>query len=237
MTTPPTPPPGWYPDPSGAPGQRYWDGNNWSAAAAPVGPSNAPLGAGAVGSAPAPKPGMSKGMKIGLGVGGAVIALAAIGSIGDSGSKKSDSSSSPARASSSSIAQAPAAPKTKTAAAPGSSVRDGKFEFTVLGIERAATKEGMFKPEQAKGEFITVTLRVTNVGDDARSFFASNQHLIINGNKYDATSSLSDKAWMEDINPGLSIEAPVTFDVPPGAVPQAIECHDSAFSGGALLGL
>lgn len=26
-----TPPPGWYPDPSGAPAQRYWDGTTWSA--------------------------------------------------------------------------------------------------------------------------------------------------------------------------------------------------------------
>ncbi|MGO8852570.1 MAG: DUF2510 domain-containing protein [Mycobacterium sp.] len=23
-------PPGWYPDPSGPPGQRYWDGSNWT---------------------------------------------------------------------------------------------------------------------------------------------------------------------------------------------------------------
>jgi hypothetical protein len=42
---------------------------------------------------------------------------------------------------------------------------------------------------------------------------------------------------MEDINPGLGIEASVTFDIPPGAVPEAIECHDSMFSGGALLAL
>jgi len=27
---PPTPPPGWYPDPSGGPGQRYWDGSKWT---------------------------------------------------------------------------------------------------------------------------------------------------------------------------------------------------------------
>ena len=27
--TQPTPP-GWYPDPSGAPGTRYWDGNQWT---------------------------------------------------------------------------------------------------------------------------------------------------------------------------------------------------------------
>ena len=29
--TPPTgPPPGWYPDPSGAQTQRYWDGRQWT---------------------------------------------------------------------------------------------------------------------------------------------------------------------------------------------------------------
>jgi hypothetical protein len=27
--SPTTPPPGWYPDPSGAGGQRYWDGTRW----------------------------------------------------------------------------------------------------------------------------------------------------------------------------------------------------------------
>ncbi|MGB9227345.1 DUF2510 domain-containing protein [Mycobacterium sp.] len=27
--SPTSPPPGWYPDPSGARGQRYWDGTRW----------------------------------------------------------------------------------------------------------------------------------------------------------------------------------------------------------------
>jgi hypothetical protein len=30
MTTAPTPPAGWCPDPSGAPGQRYYDGKQWT---------------------------------------------------------------------------------------------------------------------------------------------------------------------------------------------------------------
>jgi hypothetical protein len=30
--SPPPSPPGWYPDPSGAPGQKYWDGRYWHAA-------------------------------------------------------------------------------------------------------------------------------------------------------------------------------------------------------------
>jgi TM2 domain-containing membrane protein YozV len=30
---------GWYPDPSGGPGQRYWDGQQWQAPAVPQPPS------------------------------------------------------------------------------------------------------------------------------------------------------------------------------------------------------
>jgi hypothetical protein len=241
MTTPPAPLPGWYPDPAGGPGQRYWDGREWAAVAPPLagtpvppGPPLPPVGAAKLPPLP-DKPGMSTGKKVGLGLAGTLLALAAIGSIGDSDKEKS-SSSSASRASASPNASK-SAPKTDVIAAPGSTVRDGKFEFKVLGVERTSSKEGAFKPEEAKGEFFVVMLQVTNVGDDARSFSASSQHLIINGNKYDASSSLSDKNWMEDVNPGLSITAPVAFDIPPGAVPDAIECHDSMFSGGALLGL
>jgi hypothetical protein len=32
MNTPITPQPGWYPDPSGVAGQRYWDGQKWTTA-------------------------------------------------------------------------------------------------------------------------------------------------------------------------------------------------------------
>lgn len=45
MTTP-QPAPGWYPDPSGRPGQRYWDGQQWHDAPAAAGV--APYGGGPV---------------------------------------------------------------------------------------------------------------------------------------------------------------------------------------------
>ena len=245
MTKPPAPLPGWYPDPAGGPGLRFWDGQEWTAVAPAPAPHPFPAAGRPTPPPPQPgKPGMSNGVKIGLGVGGVVIAAAALGSIGDSDTKKtSSSSSSRASASSTFKADAPPAPKTSSApktreiAAPGSAVRDGKFEFEVLGVGRSPSKKGIFEPELAKGEFFIVTLRVTNIGDKARSYSASAQHLIINGNKYDASSSISDETWREDINPGLSIDAQVMFDIPPGAVPEAIEVHDSTFSGGALLGL
>ncbi|KQS68538.1 phospholipid scramblase-related protein [Modestobacter sp. Leaf380] len=45
MSSPP-PPPGWYPDPAGTPGTRWWDGNGWTEhvqqAAAPPPPAGQP---------------------------------------------------------------------------------------------------------------------------------------------------------------------------------------------------
>lgn len=254
MTTPPgNPPPGWYPNPAGGGGYRYWDGINWTEEAppsAPAGVPSAPFQRPAV-SAPPVKAGVSKGAKIGLGVGGAVVALVAIAAIGssDESGDKSKVASSP----SSRVASAPAPTRTpqaappapvapppkatKEVAPPGSAVRDGKFEFEVLGVGRSATKDGLFSPETAKGEYFSVTLRVTNIGDKAQTFFASNQYLMIGDKKYDASSSLSDDSWREELNPGLSIDATVVFDIPPTEMPTAIQVHDSLFSGGALLGL
>lgn len=249
MTTPPgNPAPGWYPDPAGGGGHRYWDGLNWTEAAPP---SSAPAGFPAAGSvqpraAVSPeKAGMSNGKKVALLVGGTVVAIGVIGSIGGGGEKDKEK---PAASSSSGLGggstysptitqAAPTTPKTREAAAAGSSVRDGKFEFQVLGVTRGATSmDDAFGPEIAKGEFYTVKVRVTNVGDDARSFSATNQKLIINGNEYEATSFM-DNSWLEKINPGLGIDGQVTFDIPKGAQPQTIEFHDSMFSGGALVAL
>lgn len=175
-------------------------------------------------------------MKIGLGVGAAFLALVAIGSLGDSEkSTKTKSNSTIPTASLSERATSTAKPDAPAPA--GSSVRDGKFEFQVLGVERGVTQiDDAFSPEIAKGEFFIVKLRVTNVGDEARSFSSTSQKLLINGNEYKATSIMNN-GWMEDINPGLGIETQAVFDIPPGAQPTAIECHDSMFSGGASLAL
>jgi len=224
---------GWYPDPSDPSRQRYFDGTAWTE-------NYAPFGAPTPGMGQAAKPGMSRGMKIGLGVLGVLLAFVALGAFGSSekSTETKSSSTTPTSSFLDKSTSTPVKPASDVAAPAGSSVRDGKFEFQVLGVERGSTsKEDVFNTERAKGEFFTVKLRVTNIGDDARSFSASSQHLIINGNKYDATSFLGDNSWMEDINPGLGIDTQVTFDIPPGAVPEAIECHDSMFSGGALLAL
>lgn len=122
----------------------------------------------------------------------------------------------------------------------GSPVRDGKFEFTVHGLSRtsvAGDPSNEFLQEKAKGEFIGVSLSVTNVGDDPQSYFPSEQKLVVNGRQFNASNILLLSEDTGAINPGLSVDTTVYFDVPPGSVPEFIVLHDSAFSNGVKVSL
>ncbi|MCV7367993.1 hypothetical protein CRI77_16955 [Mycolicibacterium duvalii] len=183
---------------------------------------------------------MSAGTKVALGVGAAALVLAAIGVV-DSIGRDEPSTANGSSSTAPTVVSAP--PSTAEGSEPdmpapaGSAVRDGKFEFHVLGTERWTTPIGdSFGVQAPKGEFFTVKLRVTNIGANARSFSAANQKLIIDGEEYKATGA-GDGGWLEDITPGVSAEARVTFDIPADAQPQAIELHDSILSGGTLLAL
>jgi hypothetical protein len=96
MTTPPSPPPGWYPDPAGGPGQRYWNGTAWGEVTVGLGQSASP-GQSAI--AQPTKPGISTGMKIGLGVGALALAMVALGSVGSNDKSSSTTARSSSRTS------------------------------------------------------------------------------------------------------------------------------------------
>lgn len=141
---------------------------------------------------------------------------------------------------SSSMTTSPTKESAAAAASIGTPVRDGKLEFRVTGVNRsklAGDPTNQFMQETARGEFINVSLAVKNTGEEAQSFFASNQKLIVNGKQFDAATILGIPGDGDNINPGLGLETVVSFDVPPGSVPEAIELHDSAFSGGVMVNL
>ncbi len=208
----------------------YWDGRGWAAPQAPVATKKS-----------------SSGGKVALIVAGIVVLIFAIGKCGSSDDKTSSSSSSSSRTSSSrpsaAAPAAPAAPATPTAAPAGAPVRDGKFEFRVVGMTRAAQAGDPSNPYMtvdAQGEFIILTLSVTNIGDKAQSYFGTNQKLIDTaGREYEANSAAD--MWANEgtgeINPGNSIQVKAAFDVPPGTHPAELEVHDSMFSGGAKVRL
>lgn len=121
----------------------------------------------------------------------------------------------------------------------GSAVRDGKFEFRVLDMVQQETWSdptgNQFMTETAQGVFYVLTVSVTNIGDEARSYFGGNQTLVDTaGREYNANTSIDMWAngYVGDINPGNSIQVTLAFDVAPGTVPALLEVHDSMFSAG-----
>lgn len=91
---------GWFPDPSDPSRQRYFDGRAWTENYAPLATPPPSTGQSA-------KPGMSKGAKIALGAGAAILALIVLGSIGNNDKKTSSSSSSSSPSSASASASSP----------------------------------------------------------------------------------------------------------------------------------
>jgi Domain of unknown function (DUF4352) len=139
------------------------------------------------------------------------------------------------------------APASSQIAPAGSAVRDGKFEFQVLGITRAKTVSdptgNPYMTATAQGEFIVITMSVANIGDQPQNYFGQNQKVIdAKGREYGANSEAdmymnTSNSVMGDINPGNSIQVKAAFDVPPGTQPAALEVHDSMFSGGVSVKL
>lgn len=141
-------------------------------------------------------------------------------------------------------APAPTSTKPKGAPAPaGSAVRDGQFEFTVLGIEQGETQVGNgLWDAKAKGEFIIVHISVSNIGKRAQTYFASNQLLFDDQDRrfessFEAGIALESGSASEELNPGQQFTTVVVFDVPKGLVPVHMRFHDSMFSGGAKVAL
>lgn len=228
MSAPQSAAPGWYPDPSGAPGQRYFDGTNWTVTAPPPPP------------APAPK----KGRKWPWIVGGVVVLLFIAGLVG--GKKEDDKPASATPAASAPRSGGSGATQAEKAApGVGSEVRDGKFAFVVdkidIGKSVVGRDDNQFMQKKAQGEWAVLSMTVANISDKPQTFFAENQKLIAGGKTFSADSTASmylvDDALMTEINPGNKIDVKVAFDVPVGTEPDQVKLHDSAFSGGVTINL
>lgn len=174
--------------------------------------------------------------KILTGILGLVVVIAIAGAAG--GSKKSTStpsSSSEAKAS-----------ETASVAKVGEAVRDGKFEFVVKSVDCGKTSVGtnQYLTKEAQGQYCLMSLSVKNIGDQQQMFTESSQKLLnAEGQEYssDVTASLYNSnntdTWLNQINPGNSVEGVIVFDIPKGQVPVTVELHDSEFSNGVKVSL
>lgn len=166
-----------------------------------------------------------------------VVAILASGS--SSGDSSSDSGSE-----SSSVDSGSEGPSTDGASAGiGDPVRDGKFEFVVNDIKCGVKKVGSeFLEEKAQGQFCLVEMSVTNIGDEAQLFDAGSQKGTTNtGATVDADGSASlvvpenENSFLEEINPGNSIEVVVVYDIAKDQTLETLELYDSIFSGGVTV--
>ena len=131
-----------------------------------------------------------------------------------------------------------------TAAGVGDAVRDGKFQFTVTKVKTGVKHIGdEYLGTKAQGQFVLVYVTVENVGDEAQYFDGSSQTLVDGeGREHSADSGAAiylkdSESFLNEINPGNKVKATVVFDIPKGAVPAAIQLHDSMFSGGVEVSL
>jgi len=141
-------------------------------------------------------------------------------------------------------AEEPAVEEPAAAAGMGEPVRDGQFEFTVTNIETGIASVGDdFLGQQAQGQFVLVHLTVTNIGDEARYFDGSSQTLVDSlGRKHSADTGAAiylddSNSFVNQINPGNTVDGVVVFDVPVDIAFDHIELHDSMFSGGVSVSL
>lgn len=208
----------------------------------PVGPPTAPE---------APRKNFFARHKV-LTVVGAVVAVFLIAQLANGGSAPDDVASGGGETAVASGGQGsePASAEQETpadepdAAGLGDAVRDGKFEFTVTEVESGVASVGdeMFG-QTAQGQYVLVHLTVENIGDEAQYFDGSSQELVDTaGRKHSADSSAAiylddSNSFLNQINPGNSVEGIVVFDVPADAELASITLHDSMFSGGVTVAL
>ncbi|MEG3616458.1 DUF4352 domain-containing protein [Isoptericola haloaureus] len=126
----------------------------------------------------------------------------------------------------------------------GDAARDGKFEFTVTELEDGVAQIGNeYLNTEAQGQFVLVHMAVENIGDEAQYFDGSSQKLVdTEGRTHSADSEAAiylddSNSFLNEINPGNTVDGVVVFDVPTDATPATLELHDSAFSGGVEVSL
>jgi Domain of unknown function (DUF4352)/Protein of unknown function (DUF2510) len=112
--------------------------------------------------------------------------------------------------------------------------------FVVTALDSATTVTSptdATQTEDATGQFIIVSMDVTNTGAQPATYSAGLQKLIVGGTPYDADPQASSYlgATDQDLAPGDQIHAVIVFDVPSDSVPDAIELHGDATSPGFTL--
>lgn len=125
---------------------------------------------------------------------------------------------------------------------PGRQAEDDVFAYTVTKIEESPSVGSGYVAEKAHGKFVLVHVKIHNRADESHSFSASDQRLLSGDIAYtpDTGAAISlggEGALFERINPGLTINATLIFDVPKNVQPTGMLMRSSSLSDGAKVTL
>lgn len=233
MSDTPQTPAGWYPDPSGAPQQRYWDGQKWTEQIHAQAPQP-----GADGGPPEKKKHWCRWVAAGLVV--LVIVAAAVSpsedskdsGSGDSASTESSGSSEPAKRNAESCGTK-ASDDCTPRVGPNGSVRVDALTWR-LESARTATELGdqtYGLGEKANGVFVIVKLKVTSDHDESVTLTDSVVKLETEGTTYEsdndgtmaAIGTGEDPFLFESLGPDSTTTGTVVFDLPESKLSQKLE--------------
>lgn len=124
-------------------------------------------------------------------------------------------------------------------------VKDGNLQFVVTKVRTGVPRVGdQYLGQQAQGQYVLVSVTVTNVGKSAETFADSEQKVKdAQGRTFSADSTADiyiqdNQVLLQEINPGNSARGVLAFDMPVGATPVSITLKDlSLFSGGTTVAL
>lgn len=242
-STPPTPA-GWYPDPDGSGGRRYWDGTTWTDTR--IAP---PSDAAARHASPEPAAGTSNRTAFLL-FGGSVVFVVAVlaaavllvtklvlGSHNSAGTTGSTTAVASATGSTTppnpTVVSGPTTPSSPAAASRpgiGQQVRNGNLEFVVTDVETASAVADSADPSvrvEAQGIFVIVKMTVTNASNDPQPFDPLVQQLKAGDGTFSPRRDAQNILGLGDvIDPNDQLDATLAFDVPADNKPESIVLHD-----------
>jgi hypothetical protein len=127
----------------------------------------------------------------------------------------------------------------------GDKAVDGELQFTVTDVKCGIEKVGgEYLSAEPQGQFCKIGLVIANVGNEAATMYSSSQDLYDSKGRKFATddtamiySESENDTWVNEINPGNSVDGSLFYDVPKDVVLDYIELHGGLFSDGVKVAL
>lgn len=191
----------------------------------------------------APKKNWFARHKIITGIVGILLFFWIIGTIGGSGNNSASSSKGDSSSDSKTVAKESSKPIAKI----GEPVTDKDLDFTVIKITTAKALGNTYTRKDAQGTFQIINLKIANQGKETKTIDSSMFQLTdskgrtfdrsIEGQSAKGMSEGGLDLFLQQVQPGLSVNGDIVFDIPADATGLQLIVKGSVFSSGQKIQL